>query len=297
MSETVRRENGRGAGASPKSETLLLKGRAGGMDVRPSDRRTTGRHIETAPRIRWWPRGAVRHRASTRSIRSPVRSATDSSGFSWRARATSVRRLPLRRRAEKKGRSAPREIAVFRPKQPSAGTANAGAEPHERPSFAAAAGGSASRKRCRARGSTLERGGRRRYAASKSTGDDGPPSRSRASHENGNLPSRMSASSCNEARKSRGLVTARTVETRRNKNARTKKYPRRNMKLSVAKIIGYYPPMAYIGRGGATNFEELMVCPAHFAVTVLRMAAAISLSGESWRNSALTSVSSMAKRQ
>ena len=30
-----------------------------------------------------------------------------------------------------------------------------------------------------------------------------------------------------------------------------------------------YPPIAYIGRGGATNFALLISCPIHFSCTVL----------------------------
>ena len=58
-----------------------------------------------------------------------------------------------------------------------------------------------------------------------------------------------------------------------------------------------YPPIAYIGRGGATNFDELISCPNHFLWTVPRMVAAISSSGAPERNTPLTSVSSIANRQ
>ena len=40
-----------------------------------------------------------------------------------------------------------------------------------------------------------------------------------------------------------------------------------------------YPPIAYIGRGGATNFALLISCPIHFFCTQARMVAAISSSG------------------
>src|SRR5277367_4816984 len=62
-------------------------------------------------------------------------------------------------------------------------------------------------------------------------------------------------------------------------------------------VTGPQPPMACIGRGGATNWGLLISCPSHFLPTQPRIAAAISASGAPLRSSSLTSVSSMANRQ
>ena len=58
-----------------------------------------------------------------------------------------------------------------------------------------------------------------------------------------------------------------------------------------------YPPIEYIGRGGATNFGELISWPIHLAARFSRMTAAISSSGACDRSKCFTSVSSMANRQ
>jgi hypothetical protein len=58
-----------------------------------------------------------------------------------------------------------------------------------------------------------------------------------------------------------------------------------------------YPPIAYIGRGGGTNREELISWPAHLPATLRRITAAISASGALPRNISFTSSSSIANRQ
>src|SRR5450759_2749375 len=58
-----------------------------------------------------------------------------------------------------------------------------------------------------------------------------------------------------------------------------------------------HPPMEYMGRGGATNFAELISWPSHLPATLRRTSAAISSSVAPERISVFTSSSSMANRQ
>jgi hypothetical protein len=62
-------------------------------------------------------------------------------------------------------------------------------------------------------------------------------------------------------------------------------------------LYGDHPPIEYIGRGGATNFAELISWPIHFLRTVSRIVAAISSSGAPLRSRPFTSVSSIANKQ
>src|ERR1051325_1102790 len=58
-----------------------------------------------------------------------------------------------------------------------------------------------------------------------------------------------------------------------------------------------YPPMEYMGRGGATNCDELISCPSHLAVTHARILPRISSSEQPSRMRSRTSVSSIANKQ
>src|SRR5579872_2195791 len=57
------------------------------------------------------------------------------------------------------------------------------------------------------------------------------------------------------------------------------------------------PPIAYIGRGGATNRALLISWPSHFASTLARIAFARSSSPAPPRSNPFTSISSIANRQ
>jgi len=58
-----------------------------------------------------------------------------------------------------------------------------------------------------------------------------------------------------------------------------------------------YPPIWYMGLGGATNFCELISWPIHLPATLRRTRASIAASSAPERISPFTSSSSMAKRQ
>src|SRR5580658_3393764 len=76
------------------------------------------------------------------------------------------------------------------------------------------------------------------------------------------------------------------------------KVQRRAMRaLPALRVCVHYPPIAYIGRGGATKREVLISCPSHLPATLRRIRAAISSSDAPPRSIPLTSSSSMANRQ
>src|SRR6185437_5807254 len=87
------------------------------------------------------------------------------------------------------------------------------------------------------------------------------------------------------------------VKAKRNTLASHKGLESENKTPNPRERRARHPPIEYIGRGGGTNFEELISWPSHFAAMVERIAAAIASSRAFERSRSRTSVSSSANRQ
>src|SRR5262249_60359755 len=74
-------------------------------------------------------------------------------------------------------------------------------------------------------------------------------------------------------------------------------YGQREQQQAGDRSRDIYPPIEYMGRGGATNRVELISCPSHLLAILRRRSEAITSSGAPERSGVFTSSSFRANKQ